>query len=200
MPIKKRISDEFPSDELLLAAIERAERHQGRDDQGVLLATLKEHLGLSRDGWTTRRLRPQLEELQTAGQVVRSRQHGCIVWGLTSDGRKRLEAAHKAGVIGTLPESPQHRTWREARAAAGERIDKFREELRRALNDAISLVNADSQTPSDTWFAFNERLKHACWQFGSATHCLHEWAEPDDSSADIDEPPYGQSGRRHMPT
>jgi hypothetical protein len=159
MPIKKRISAELPSDELLLAAIERAERHHGRDDQGVLLATLKEHLGLSRDGWTTRRLRPQLEELQTAGHMVRYRQHGCIVWGLTSDGRKRLEAARKAGVIGTLPESPQHRTWRKARTAATVRISQFRDELREALDDAISLLDHDDPSPLESMVRVQRTLE-----------------------------------------
>jgi hypothetical protein len=31
---------------------------------------------------------------------------------------------------------------------------------------------------------------------GSATHCLYEWAEPDDATADIDDAPPTQTGRR----
>jgi hypothetical protein len=196
MPKKKPIPDQTMSDELVLAAIERTERHQRRDNEtGVLLATIKEHLGLARHGWSTRRLLPQLEELQTVGQLERSRRYSVILWGLTNTGRERLAAARAAGEIGTLPESPQHRQWREARTAANGRIGEFRDDLRRALADATRLLYADGHAPSDAWFEFSGCLKDTCWRLGSSTHCLTEWPEPDDASADIDT--HGQYSRRH---
>jgi hypothetical protein len=50
-------SPEQPSEEAVLAAIERALRHRRpQQSGGVLLSVVKEHLGLSRHD--TRRLRP----------------------------------------------------------------------------------------------------------------------------------------------
>ena len=44
---EKKASFELPSDELILAAIERAVRHsRRRDDSAVLFRTVVEHLGL----------------------------------------------------------------------------------------------------------------------------------------------------------
>ncbi len=196
MPNKKPTPDQPLPDELVLAAIDRAECHRRRDnDAGVLLSTIKEHLGLPRHGWSTRRLLPQLEELQAAGQVERSRRQSVNLWELTSTGRERLDAARTTGEIGTLPESPQHRQWREARTAANERVGEFRDDLRRALEEATRLLEADEHPSSDAWFEFSERLHHACWRLGSATHCLIEWPEPDDTRADTDT--HGQYSRRH---
>ena len=195
MPKSDRTPDEFPSEELLLAAIERAETHQRGDKPGALLATIKEHLGLARGGWATRQLRPKLDALHDAGLMEHSRRHSLNLLGLTSSGRARLEAVRHAGKLGDLPESPQHRKWREGRIVAGERISEFREDLRQVLDEAIGMLDHDGQIPSDTWFEVSERLKHVCWHVGSATHCLHEWPEPHDSHADIDE--QGPNGRRN---
>lgn len=195
MPKKKPISAELPSDELVLAAIERAECHAMNASGVVLLATVKEHLGLSRSGWSTRQLQPTWERLQAERLIERSRKSSCVVWSLTSRGRTRLDAARRAGTLGTLPESPQHRTWRQAHQAAGERIEGLRNELHRVLGEAASLLDTETPVPSDAWFELNKHLKHACWQLGSATHCLHEWPAPDDAQPDIDT--QGPLGRRH---
>jgi hypothetical protein len=40
---------------------------------------------------------------------------------------------------------------------------------------------------SDAWFEVGERLHRACRRLGSATHCLHEWAEPPEDRSDHDE-------------
>jgi hypothetical protein len=189
MHVEQRIEDE-----LLLAAIERAECHQQNQTPGVLLSALVGHLGLVHGSWTTQRVRPQLEELQAAGFVERSRRHGCVLWGLTKSGHKRLDAAR--GDIGPLPESPQHRKWRDARFAASERIDGFREDVRRAVDEVMSLLDADPQTLSDVWFELSKRLGGVCWVLGSATYCLSEWQEPDDAHADIDTDEY--RGRRNV--
>ncbi len=40
---------------------------------------------------------------------------------------------------------------------------------------------------SDAWFEAGERLHRACRRLGSATYCLHEWAEPPEDQADSDD-------------
>ena len=173
-------------DELVLAAIERAERHRARDHPGVPFTAAVEHLGLPPGAWTTRRLRPQFEALERMGVLERSRRHGLVMWGLTRRGRQRLSNARRARRLSPLPESPQHIAWREARASARERVGEFRNGLRSALNDAVAVLDTGRRTNSDTWFELGERLQRACWRVGSATHCLYEWAEPADDRADVD--------------
>jgi hypothetical protein len=70
------------SDELVLAAVERAERHRERQDEGVMMGDIVEHLGFVHGSWTTRRLRPQIEAFIAAGLLVRSRRHGVVVCGV----------------------------------------------------------------------------------------------------------------------
>jgi hypothetical protein len=84
-----------------------------------------------------------------------------------------------------LPESPQHRKWRHSRTMAGDRTDGFREALRASMAEVGALLEAE-QAPSDAWFEFGKRLGAECKRLGSATHCLYEWAEPDDARADVD--------------
>jgi len=197
MPKEKRTPDVMPSDELLFAAIDRAERHLGRDDdRGVLLATVKEHLGLPRGGWSTRQLRPQLDRLLAEGLLEQLRRAGLDVWTITDAGRRRLAAARRAGRVPPLPEAPQHRRWREARSQAGERIESFREDMRERLSAAISLLDAGDETDSDAWLATGKRLESGCKRLASATYCLAEWSEPDDATADGHEPEH--RGRRDV--
>ena len=85
-----------------------------------------------------------------------------------------------------LPESPQHREWREARAMAGREIERFRHELREYLQRTLLLLDADPPVNSDAWFQLGESLRAPCRRLGSAVHCLWEWTEPDDAHADID--------------
>jgi hypothetical protein len=174
------------SDALVLAAIERAERHREREGEGVMMSDIAEHLGFVHGSWTTRRLRPQLEVLIAEGSLARSRRHGVVAWELTDDGRGRLERMLRAGEVEALPEAPQHRGWRHAHAAAGERIGGFRAQAREALEDAAMLLDAEDAR-SDAWFGVAERLQVACWRVGSATYCLHEWREPDDARPDVDD-------------
>ncbi len=68
----------------------------------------------------------------------------------------------------------------------GDRIDGFREALRTSMAEVGALLDAE-QAPSDAWFEFGKRLGTECKRRGSATHCLFEWAEPDDARADVDE-------------
>lgn len=185
MPAHKPTLEPWPTDELLLAAIARAERHQQRS--AVALSILKGHLGIAHNGATTRRLRPQLETLIAAEQIQRSRRHSVIVWSLTSQGRKRLEAAQGAGQVGELPESPQHQNWSKAQTIAGERIEQYHDELHRVLADTAILLGTEPPAPSEDWIARGDQLERACRRYGSALYCRREWAEPDDAQADLDQ-------------
>lgn len=180
------------SDALILAAIERVERHMPRKERGALYGMVVDHLGLPRGSGTGRRLRPRFRELEAAGVVESFRQHSCVVWTLTPKGKERLK---DAGPV-SLPESPQHRRWRESRSKATERMAGFRGELRDALKDARALLR-DREAPSDAWFELGERLQRACSMIGSATHCSREWMEPSDDEPDVDRGPW--LGRRFMP-
>lgn len=179
------------SDPMLLAAVERAERHRSAKAAGTSqvrgepLSQIVDHLGLVHGSWTTRRLRPQLSALEDAGMLVAGRRHGIVVWTLTDGGRRRLARARRAGQAGAPPESPQHRRWREARATATARIDEFHEQMRHAVEQAHGLLSHD-HVHSDAWFELGEHLQRSSWLLGSATHCLHEWVEPDDQTPDID--------------
>jgi hypothetical protein len=188
MPSKKRTPEAMPSKELVLAAIERAElhrhKHDDSDQPGVLLATVKEHLGLARGGAATIRLRPTWNELQAAGLIEQGRTLGRVVWKLTSAGRGHLARARQVGDIGSLPESPQHRQWREAHAVAAERIGEFGEKLKALLDEAAGLLDAHDIRDSGTWHTLGQRLQRACERLESASYCLHEWPEPDDSRPD----------------
>ncbi len=111
MPKKERIPDAPLSDKLVLAAIERAERHRSsQSSPGIGLSTVKEHLGLPHHGGTTRRLRPYLQALEDAGLISQFRHKGCDVMTLTTRGRERIDAIRDK--IGPLPEAPQHQAWR----------------------------------------------------------------------------------------
>jgi DNA-binding PadR family transcriptional regulator len=185
----------MPSDDVLLAAIARAELHQGPDTPGVRLATVKQHLQLDPAGWTTTRLQPKLEALQSAGLIEQSRRNSKIVWRLTATGHRRLKAV---GDKLTLPEAPQHRRWREAREAASQQIASIREEVRAALLEASTLIQADPYGYSEAWFDLSEQLRDGCWRLASATYCLSEWTEPDDASVDVDNATTTRRGRREL--
>ncbi len=185
---------EPPSNDVILAAIERAICHRG-DNEPQTLAMIKEHLGLPHTGWTTIQLRPKLEALEAATLIKQSRRHGQTKWGLTAEGSMRLDAM-RSGI--TLPEAPQHQRWREARNAAGERIAGFRGDLRGTLDQAIQLLEADHEADSTTWFDLSDHLHQSGRLYASAIHCLREWPEPNDSQADIDDPPNKQRARRQV--
>jgi hypothetical protein len=184
MPKSDRTPAQPPSPELLLAAIDRAERHKRRPDlPGVLLFDITMHLGLRTGSWTTRRLRPTLQSLEDACDIERLRRKGMSKWSLTATGAKRLAAMKRKAAVPVLPEAPQHRAWRQAHVAAGERITDIRGDLGRLLAEAQTLVDTDEAT-SDGWFELSERLRQASWRLGSATYCLREWPEPNDAQAD----------------
>jgi DNA-binding XRE family transcriptional regulator len=198
------------SDVLVLAAIDRAERHsgRGRDTQAAPVWAVLKHLDIASRTKRAREVRVRLDALDAAGSLERGRRHGVPVWALTSTGRRRLSRARRAGRVPVLPESPQLRAWREAQGLAEQRIGEFRLELLEAVEHAQQLLDiptpdAPVQGPdaapgpaSDEWFELGERLRRACRRLGSASYCLWEWPEPDDSRADIDD--YSGPGDRAL--
>lgn len=84
-------------------------------------------------------------------------------------GRERLAAALAAGAVGPLPEAPQHRRWREARAIAEQHIGQFAEALDRLLVEASALLGSESAASSERWIALGEQLKDVCVRYGSAS-------------------------------
>jgi hypothetical protein len=172
------------SDAVVLAATERAERHHRGPADGVTLGEVIEHLGFARVGWSTRSLRPQIDAFLAAGTLMPFRWFGFDLLKLSTKGRTRLARARRAGGI-ALPESPQHRAWRHARSQATEQVGAMRRLLRETLDEADRLLS-NEQTDSDAWYALAPRLHMTCRQLGSVTHCLREWAEPDDAHADHD--------------
>ncbi|HYM53920.1 MAG TPA: hypothetical protein VES97_01050 [Solirubrobacteraceae bacterium] len=170
---------------LLLAAIERAERHRARDTPDVPMWAILDHLDIARRSGRARSVRSTLGDLEAARMLVRSRRHGVAMWALTRAGRQRLRRAEPAP---QLPESPQHRAWRQAHTAAETRIDGFSEAVgEAALKTFLLLDAADGTVNSDAWFELGEQLGQAAWRLGSAIHCLHEWPEPSDEQPDIDD-------------
>jgi hypothetical protein len=163
-------------DVTVLAAIDRAERHRGR--AGVPVWLIFEHLGIPR---RSRLVRTQLQSLAQDGAIEQRRAHGVDVFALAPNGRRRLQGAGPVD----LPESPQHREWRNARTLATQEIQRFRASLGDALKEASALL--DDTPGSDAWFELAEELRGAARRLGSATYCLHEWMEPSDDRADIDD-------------
>ncbi|MCW3018018.1 MAG: hypothetical protein JWN10_326 [Solirubrobacterales bacterium] len=176
-----------PPDELVLAAVERAGRHQARPRSGVPAWAILEHLALRPRSAPARHVRSRLDALHAAGSLECTRRHGVPTWALTAAGRRRLRRAMSAGEPPALPESPQHRAWRNARTAAGQELERFRRLLGERLQQATALLDADPPPHSDAWLELTEELQRGCRRLASASHCLYEWAEPDDGRADLDE-------------
>ena len=176
--------------ELVLAAIERADRHRARDSHDVPIWVIAEHLDIPTRSAAARRVRAQIDAMQSAGLLERSRRRGVLTWALTDAGRERLRRAVRAGDVPELPESPQHRAWRNARALAAHELAGFREGVHESLDAALRLLELDPPASSDQLLDTAEQLRRRMWRVASATYCLREWAEPDDARAD-ESPRYG---------
>jgi hypothetical protein len=187
MSAQQLVTAQRAADVRLLAVIDRAVRHSRARRSHVIGGAIASGLAVNPRSGEWRRVRGQLRILEAAGSVEQTRQLGMAMWGVTAAGRRRLRRALRAGTVPELPESPQHRAWREARAAAAQEIDPFRQSLRAVVQDATRLLRADSPAHSDEWFALAEHFRRSAWQVGSASHCLYEWTEPDDERADMDD-------------
>ena len=74
------------SDAVVLAAIDRAERHRGGTGEGARMSNLAEHLGFVHGPWTARGLRLQLDALVEAGALERVKRQGLVLLVLTGEG------------------------------------------------------------------------------------------------------------------
>jgi hypothetical protein len=184
------------SDIQILAAVTRAERHRAGGVCGASGApapagvpdwTILAHLDLARRSAAARAARARLQALLADGALSRSRRYGRELWRATEAGTERLEHARREWGQPPLPEAPQHREWRLARTAAAREIERFRAALGEDLQDAQRLLARDPAPHSDEWLVLAERLRARARRLGSASHCLHEWPEPDDAHADVDE-------------
>jgi hypothetical protein len=191
MPNAERHTPATPADrapdELVLAAVERAGRHQAHNTPAVPVWAILEHLTVAPRSALARHIRARLGAMQAAGWLERSRRHGVPTWALTATGRRRLRRTQRTREFPPLPESPQHRAWRHARTLAAHEIARFREALRERVEHAALALDADPPLHSDAWLELAEELQRGCRRLASASHCLYEWPEPDDARADIDE-------------
>jgi hypothetical protein len=176
-----------PSDELVLAAVERAGRHQAHDKPAVPVWAILDHLALARRSSAARFVRARLDALLAAGALERGSRHGVPTWALTRSGERRLRHARASASVPALPESPQHRAWRNARTVAAAELERFRLGLRERVKQAELLLDAAQPPHSDAWLELAEELQRACRRVASASHCLYEWVEPDEEHADVDE-------------
>jgi hypothetical protein len=174
-----------PSDPLVLAAVDRAQRHRQNPRSGdPTLSEIAAHLGMTWGSHASRRLRPIIDRLTgELGWLERSRRVSQERWGLTEAGAEGLARAGGEGVLEELPESPQHRAWREARAHASARIDGLQNELGEQLAAVGRLLDADEAVPASEWLAAGDELPGLIGAVAIATYCLHERPEPDDATA-----------------
>ncbi len=176
---------EIPA-ELVLAAIERADRHRARDVHAVPVWAILEHLGIARRSAAARQVRGRLDALKVAGRIEGVRLHGIPAWQITAAGRRYLQRQRRAGNVPELPESPQHAAWRHAHTLAGQEIERFKGDARGYIGEALGLIDADQPAGSDDLYAIGERLQFECRRLASATYCLREWQEPSDDRPDLD--------------
>jgi hypothetical protein len=174
------------SENLALAACERAQRHDTARAAPVTLSRIAEHLGFVRGAYTTRHLGALARALEQAGALERSRAYGGERWGLTTAGRRRLRRARAAGESLGLAEAPQHREWRQKHTTAVEGIEGYRKRMREALREAVELLE-DERSDSEAWRAMAKRLHARAQLLSSAIYCAREWAEPDDAQRDVDD-------------
>jgi hypothetical protein len=184
------------TDALVLAALERAQRHRPprpcarlrRAGQpavdGVSARAVAAQLDPAGPGRATLALvDARLRALALRGEVQAASRRGLPVFLLLDAGRRRL----RAGIAGAgLGESPQHRAWRLARAEAAAAVPRFRDGLQVAIWEAAALLADEPPARSDDWLELGERLRREARRLGSALHCLREWQEPGDERADVD--------------
>lgn len=180
----------------VLAAVDRGQRHSPWAERGVPMWIITDHLGLGRGSGPSRRVRPVLDRLARERGWLEARvKHERPNWAVTADGSYMLAQAFPDGADHQLPESPQHREWREATELAARAMPKILAELSACLEEVQALGARERVPSSDEWLALVEPTREAIQRVGFATHCLHEWEEPVDATADVDQAATLGSGR-----
>jgi hypothetical protein len=168
-------------------------RHAPRPGADASTAAVLAHLDLAPRSAAARHARAALERLHAVGMLHRSRQRGRICWSLAPRGTARLRALHRRGAGPPLPESPQHRAWREAQALADAELGRLRRDLVAALAELETLIaGAGPRAVADALLVQGARVGEGARRLASALHCLDAWREPVDERADVDthaEPP-----------
>jgi hypothetical protein len=169
---------EDPSQELVLAAVQRAARHRVPEPGPAPLWLVRAHLAVPPRSRGARVLRIRLGDLERQGLLTRGSEHGLPVWSPTASGRSALADGGEE----RLPDSPRRRVWRQARIAAAQELPRFRSRLSATLAEAQRMLAAPpaAAPPSEAWLELGRRLDGDCRRLASAWHCLHEWPEPDD--------------------
>jgi hypothetical protein len=178
---------------MLLAAIERAECQVvlPGERKGARRKEVVEHLGLEWHSGNARRLKGQLEALEADGcvEIERKIPHRSNI-ALTLRGHDRLQLARRQKVPEAmpeaLPESPQHREWREARAVAEEGEDEIRSLATDVVQEAQTALLKPAADSADELMAIGDRLHRVFWRFASVVYVRQEWVEPDERSRDED--------------
>jgi hypothetical protein len=175
------LTDAIP-DDLVLAAVERAERH--RERRGAPMYLIRAHLAAPNRSGRARRVNALVLTLAETGLLEQFRANSIDFWTLTDNARRRLRRAK--GIAEAMPESPQHERWRRAHFLAKRELERYREALRGVIAETTALLNAPEDcVPSGMWLMQAPRLDRHMRRVGAATHCLYEWREPSDDTADL---------------
>jgi hypothetical protein len=177
---------------LVLSAVERAERQRPSPPPtgppGVTLGEILDHLAAPRRSATAREVRATLAALADEAAVEHARRRGVGVFTLAARGRRRLTQARRGrGASPVLPESPQHRAWREARELSARALPVMRARLQATLAATATALDNDQSERSDTWLALAERLRGEARAIGCALHCLRDWPEPVEAGPDVED-------------
>lgn len=181
-------SKDAPTAELVLAAIDRAIMQNVHRREDAPAFAICNHLALSGRSGAWRVARRHLAALEAARDVRQGRRNGIEVWALTEAGVRRLERAARGGELPALPESPQHRLWRDSRRVASQEIDRFRTDMADTLEEAMRLLQ-DAAVSAAAWLELSPRLARAADRLGAVLYCLGEWPEPQEDSPDMSDGP-----------
>lgn len=174
------------SDLEVLAALARAELHATR--WKPYLSDVAQHLGWKSSGGAARRLRQHLSRLTSAGLVTTKgppphRAH-TQRWATAAAGRRRLASA---GPI-DLPESPQHRRWRQDRDVAAWALPAAREQTWVVVEEVYELLSSREEVrpfhSDDFVYGLSRRFEEAFQSYGLAFRMCEQWPEPSDLAPD----------------
>jgi len=161
-----------PPDALLCAALDRARRHDLADE--VTADYVADELTTEPPTTTPDAVRTRLTELAERGLVNQIDENDIQLWTLTPAGEQLVSDGAPL-----LPESRQHRDWRQARDNPMTNLEHLRVELKRELADIEAMLN-EQALPSPAWMKTSRRIQHLTYGMSVAIHVLHERPEPTD--------------------
>lgn len=188
---RRGLLSEWPSDEQIIAAVDRAADHsaygwQREQAPGAAFAKqVAEHLDLPISGPGSRWLTKQLRRLAAADmldQVDVGRGYRDL-YAVTVEGDAWLAELARGGTPVELPESPQHRLWREQRASSLRDLPQMRRDARDALAAVEGLLDREEDGAAasgefDDPGAPVRALARALDALGQAAYWLREAEEP----------------------